>query len=573
MRTVFLRALVLLPLLGLVGCSTYGGNVSEALSQVQSHQYELAEQAFEDTLGKSKKDQLLYYLETGMVRHLQGDYVTSNNKLEQAYDLADYLNSAGVGEQLAVAMTYPSKGQYRGNDYERAMINSVKAMNYIQLAQQEPENAPQHLESARVEIRRLEIMLSRLDADFGSYDQAMSEKEQTFSKLLEIFRRLEGKWFDPEDLVYRADGWGHYLSGLAYEMNGEFEDARISYQKAASVYELGFAEQYKLDLAMVQESRAAAINNALRSGFDETELIPQIDSLSTEYQQQIEELPPGYGEVVLVQNLDLIPPKGELNLFMTVNSWSRMLEIEPILMGSYEQQSDQLAWFFMLYGDFGFTDLVARYASGGLWELVEGIGTKKKIPLAPVWSLVKQTNMHEAIDGVRLAVPYYPSLDQTESGRSSLTAENSQTGESVTLDLIKVASPAQVALQEQIKNGSKDLREAFARESLQAVITYSLAKATEQEENPLGLGFAITNLVANLGVAGAETRNWLTLPREIRMQRLRLPVGEHRLQLSTNWRRQNNYVNQEVVVYVEEGQVQLVNVNTFSGTANSQLVY
>lgn len=67
----------------------------------------------------------------------------------------------------------------------------------------------------------------------------------------------------------------------------------------------------------------------------------------------------------------------------------------------------------------------------------------------------------------------------------------------------------------------------MARALARAVVKYN-TQHTAQENNPLaGLLMTVTNLVTER----ADTRSWTTLPQEIQLKRLLLPVGEHQLQL------------------------------------------
>lgn len=528
---------MLMGILLVSGCATYGGSLSQALDQVENQQYPLAEQTITDVLPPKGNDELLHYLELGMVKHLQGEYRESNQLLEQAHQLADYLNRASALENIRVVMLSPRQGVYRGTEYERSLISIIKAMNSLLLAQQAPEQQAMHLDNARVEIRRLEIQLDRLEAELGDYKALRDKEQRNFYKLTQIFRRLEGQWQDPESLLYRTDPWGHYLAGVTYEKQGEFDEARIAYQNSLAAFRDGAIEQYQLDSDMALEARLSYLRSAQSAGSDPAELMFESQNLPADRNGFVDtELPDGYGQIVLVQNVGLIPPKGELNLVVYIQDWGRMLVMEPVLVGDLFQRNDQLSWFVTQYGDLGFTDLMLRYANGGIWQMLDGLATTKKVPLAPVWSLVEDTGLYDAMQGgLRATVPYYPSLHWSQPGPSEVVVE--QQGSMLQRhSMLTASSPARIALQEQMRTANRDLRLALAREALKAIVSDELSDRLEKSDTALGSILSAVAQVATVTTSQAETRGWLTLPREIRMRRLTLPSGEYQLRLQTDGR-------------------------------------
>jgi len=238
------------------GCATYGPGVQQALTQVQQGDLAGSEASLKQALKPQGNDALLYHLELGVVKHLQGDYVASNQLLNKAEQIAEGLETTSVTDTLAVMMSNPRQGPYGGADFEKMFINYYKAMNYFGIAQ----NATQRnarldaLDGARVESRRLIIRLHDLNSRKGTYAEQKDKDQQTFTKLLKIFEKLQGNLVDMDQLQYRDDAMAHYLTGISFEMNGEYDDARISYQKAAKSYEEGFVKQFRLDKSMTSQA-------------------------------------------------------------------------------------------------------------------------------------------------------------------------------------------------------------------------------------------------------------------------------------------------------------------------------
>ena len=67
----------------------------------------------------------------------------------------------------------------------------------------------------------------------------------------------------------------------------------------------------------------------------------------------------------------------------------------------------------------------------------------------------------------------------------------------------------------------------MARATARAVIKYNSQKTADDNGSIAGLLMTITNIVTER----ADTRSWTTLPQEIQLQRMTLPVGEHQLRI------------------------------------------
>jgi uncharacterized protein len=67
----------------------------------------------------------------------------------------------------------------------------------------------------------------------------------------------------------------------------------------------------------------------------------------------------------------------------------------------------------------------------------------------------------------------------------------------------------------------------MARATARAVVKYNTQHSAEQNGSLAGLLMTVTNLITER----ADTRSWSTLPQEIQLQRIRLPVGEHHVQI------------------------------------------
>ena len=190
------RIAVLLAFLVLFGCArgidykTLGNNIRAGDCQTA------VEQVREMDYGKNQK--LLYLLDAAQVNMLCGRHEKSNEYFHEAEELAEDLWTKSVSKEAAAFITSDYTIPYGGEDFERALINLLSALNYAILGQHD---------EALVECRRL-------DANLNLYNDKYANKN-----------------------VYKEDAFGRYLSGLIYEATGGMDDAYIDYYKSYKVFQ------------------------------------------------------------------------------------------------------------------------------------------------------------------------------------------------------------------------------------------------------------------------------------------------------------------------------------------------
>ena len=516
-----LLLLLALSLLVLNGCASYGTGVKQGLTLMEQRHYKAAITDFEKKLSPTGDDRLLLWMETGLLLHLDGQYLLSNQKLDQAEKIAEELYTQRLGDILVTAMSNPRNGVYRGATFERVLINYYKALNYLMLATKEPNRATELLEQAQIEARRVNIILNDVASQQQSYEEHEQDKTKLFSRLTTLMDKLEDRQVITEELVYREDAFIRYMVGVIYELNGSWDDARISYEKAAQLFESGFSKQFGLGEEMGHRAWYDTVRMMQRAGG---------------YQQRINDLthekelepPPRHsaarateGELVVIHHSGRIPMRQELNLQMRINLYSKELVISPILTGPAVQRQQQLAWFKMLYADRGLFDTLHNYKNEGI---VSGAITaldgsfSKTMSLALAWPTVEQLGLDKLLGdfGIRVTVPYYP------------PATNSQAGTTVLVDqlrhgsMILAHSIRDLALQNQLVDAKGDLNQAMARE----IIKISLAGNALKDAGGGMLGGLAAKLITS-ATSTAETRNWITLPGQIELYRTPLTAGLH----------------------------------------------
>lgn len=549
LRNLHITALALL----LAGCATYGDRQAAALAAMERGDYETAETELTANLADNNHE-LLFALELGMLHHLAGNYALSNEYLERADRMRDSLYSQTRSERVAAFLTSPSAGPYRGSNYEFAYVNYHKALNYLALAQETGD--PQWLDAARVESRRLEIILSEFAATEGDYLELATQDDEEQSRLARIIRAFQSRNLDTDQLVYRDDAWGRFLTGIAYENLGEWDNARVSYQQAAAAYEQGYADQYELGHDSTRMAWTSVVR-MMRTGGGWSDTWPGLVAEKGLEEADTRPLEPGEGLLLVIEHAGRIAPVGELNLYVYARPNIQSVSIRPVATGSRETAQQQLAWFTLHYGDTGVANLVSRYMAGGVFELINDPLLSKQVYLGPLWDVAESSGFLSGLGqtGIRVSVPWYPPADGPPK-TSELRVQNRYT------QLSPVASIEGMQRQERLLSAQDEINAAIFREMSRNTMVAAASDLSAQMGNEgLGMLLQVAGRASAAATARAETRHWASLPATARASLLRLPADEHELILVTpvgqTWRHH---------AQVEPGRVNLKYIRTFDPT-------
>jgi hypothetical protein len=548
-----LTLLSALVLVQLAGCATYGSGVQQALTAVEEGDYTKAAAQIQSSLSADGKDRLLYNLELGVIRHLEGNYTESNRLLEDAARISEALKKKQLRDSLVVMMSNPRNADYAGNTHEEMMIYYYKALNYLAIAGQLPPGNARldAVEGARIESRRLLLRLQALRNNEGSYNQYKDKEERTFSKVMDVFSVLVGNLVDTDDLTYRDDALAHYLTGVSFEMNNEYDNARISYLKAAESYESGYSEQFQLGNGMAQQAWLDVARMMRRTGFSDNEITQVTGGKLSDSQLSLLDSVTDKSQLLVIEHKGRVPEKKELNLQLSINPNLRALELQPYF---FEYSQEEINWFYLLYADKMFYGLVADYLNATRNFRVDFF--TKTIFLGPLYDTAESMGLTNAVgSSLRVAVPYYGR--PLDYGQSLLTIDQQ------TWSLDPAASPQLMAIQEQMKNAGPEIRAALSRAAVKAITAAAIGS---QDSSGL-LAFA-GKLAAQLSDA-AETRSWLLLPGEIQIRRLFLEPGDHTLTLDSHLT-DNKRQQIQKQVSLKPGDIQLWTVRTTGANSSSK---
>lgn len=540
----------------LVGCATYGQDVRKGLDLAQQGQYQQAATALEKAIDPKGDDRLLYYTELGVVYHLAGDYKKSNRLLETAERISEDLYTKRISDMLTTAMSNPRQGPYRAADFERVFINYYKALNYFMLASSETSKTAKEtaLEGARIESRRIDMILSSIENKQGSYQEQADKEKSLFSKLMRIFEKLSGEIIDKRKLVYRNDAFGHYMAGIIYEQHKEYDDARVAYQRSAKLYEEGYQKQYSLDKAMTEQAWFDTIRMMQKAGgwSNEWPLLSQ-NKLSKTKRSELKDFN-NKGHLVVLEHAGMVPERSEMNMILRADANTRQVVVSPILTGDHQSQLDQRLWFFALYADKGINDVLSAVYENRMGPALMQFGMVKREYLGPLWDVADGLGLVEVLKGgMRITVPYYRVSKAEDAGASKLKVA----GRSHTL--IKGQSLSHLAVQQQLLAASDDMQEAMARAAFKNL---TAAQAASIGGDAGALVSFIGKVAANASSA-AETRNWLLLPNDIRVRRIALPEGNHKVSLESQVVAGKPTV-QSTNVEIKKGQMAIWKVRSFA---------
>lgn len=508
---------ILLLLAALSACATHSERMDEVHQLVRGGDYAQAQVLTEELLD-ADRDRLLRLMEVGVLSYLQGDFEASIQQLDEADRLADDLYTRSLSDLMTRLSTNASRTVYRGSLYERVYIHYYKTLAFLGLAETATSAAQleRYLEAARIEGRRAQILLDETRAREGDYQEAERDNERTLVQMMNFFRRLNGDVIHPSELTFRDNAFTHYLIGTLYERFGELDNARVSYERAAQTYAQGYAGQYDLSEGMASQAWLDTARILKQQGDRRWQRLAE-DELNATQQKQLADWNPGQlAQLLVIQEIDLIQPRGELNLWMRINPESNRLIIRPLLTGDSRQQAYQLAWFHYLYADRGLLRAVERLAIEDYFGLITR-HYERSFPLGPLRSQLDALGLTEilATTGVRLAVPlfYYwePSIQASELGINQASPQPLQRADNL----------GGLAMAQHLLDARQEMNQAMAVESLRLLLCV-------QTGVPPGLCALATSSTVT-----ADTRLWSLLPSEVKISRQILEPGEHQVTLTT----------------------------------------
>jgi hypothetical protein len=188
------KLLFLVLISGSFGCATYQTSSKDARSAFYSGRFSEAAKDLEVKANEDSKDQLLYLFDRGMALQLAGNYKDSEKDWIAADHMSEVKDYVSLSTEAATLLTNDNIKQYKGEDFEKVLINAFLAIDYTLQ---------------------------------GNYEDALVECRRVNQKLYKY--KFEAK------RDYEQNPFARYLSALIWEASGNLEDAYIDFK---STYQL-----------------------------------------------------------------------------------------------------------------------------------------------------------------------------------------------------------------------------------------------------------------------------------------------------------------------------------------------
>jgi len=174
-----------------MGCASYLKQADQTKEYLRSGQYETALTELKVKAESPGKDQLMYLLDYATTLQIKGDFKASALAFQAADKLVDENDYHSVTQVLGATLGSEEMIQYKGESYEKFLINGLNAINYLML---------------------------------GDYDDALVECRRINNKISAF--KMEGR--DP----YELSSFARYLAGVIWEADKKYDDAYLEYEGA-----------------------------------------------------------------------------------------------------------------------------------------------------------------------------------------------------------------------------------------------------------------------------------------------------------------------------------------------------
>ncbi|EHQ42966.1 MULTISPECIES: COG3014 family protein [Myroides] len=301
----------------------------------------------------------------------------------------------------------------------------------------------------------------------------------------------QGDKYNNKTTRYSKDAFSLNLQGLIYESTGNYNDAFIAYRNAVEVYQSATGGLY-YGVSIPENLKYDVMNMANKLGFtSDLKRFEKEFSMPFKAYQTAEG-----GELVVFWENGVAPIKEEENIV-----------------------------FSLIKGDSG--ALVFTNALGVMIPLDFGIAGN--------------TNLSD-VHSVNIAFPKYISIPVPYAKAQV------QVNGSATFVLEKVQDIDVVAVSTLKERAGKELGKILTRLAVKKAAEYAVKSTARSNDNNavlegVGLGLQLYNLFSEK----ADTRNWQTLPAEIRYARVPLAKGKNQLSLELQ-RPQGEIVKQQVEI-------------------------
>ncbi|MCL2373763.1 MAG: hypothetical protein FWC65_00785 [Treponema sp.] len=210
--------------LSLLSCASSPAAYARIDSQVQAGSHEAAVASINSRRGArrtvySSRNDILFYLDRGMVKHFAGMYMESFQDLHNAERLMEEAFTRSLTQDIGVLLLNDSVREYRGENYENLYINVFNALNFYFLGD---------IERALVEVRRLNEKL----------DLLADRYERLKRRVVDSSQHIDPSQLPMEASRFSNSALARYLGMLFYRGTSRHDSARIDYEELLRAFSL-----------------------------------------------------------------------------------------------------------------------------------------------------------------------------------------------------------------------------------------------------------------------------------------------------------------------------------------------
>jgi uncharacterized protein len=176
------------------GCADYADRIRVPRSLFDSGQYDAAISQLKPLVDRKDNDELLYLMDLGLVYHSAGRYKQAIETFHAAETLATLRDYTSISTEVGTVIFNDDIKPYKGEDFEKIMINVYLAMDYTLAG---------NFEDALVECRKVDHKL----------DVMISEGH----------------------MPYEQNAFAKYLAASLFESQNELNDALVDYRNTLKI--------------------------------------------------------------------------------------------------------------------------------------------------------------------------------------------------------------------------------------------------------------------------------------------------------------------------------------------------
>ncbi|UCH96931.1 MAG: hypothetical protein JSV88_08795 [Candidatus Aminicenantes bacterium] len=234
--------LTILVILMLTACATFNKSHTSHFAQqqrmVEQGRIEEVAQKLDAKARNEGRDGVLHALAAGYYYLFMQDYEKSKELFHMAenqiasYEERAIISARDIANGAKAALTSDMELPYKGQMFEKIMVNTLLAMNYL---------FKRDIEGANVEIRRAELRQKQaMDKHQKELEKIEKQKEEnkiedkSLNSICSHYNVLDE--YAAKVINSFQNGFTYFLGGLVYELNQSPNDAYLDYKKSFKLY-------------------------------------------------------------------------------------------------------------------------------------------------------------------------------------------------------------------------------------------------------------------------------------------------------------------------------------------------